>query len=735
MPSKAIKTVFIALLAFGFLASNGLAQYGYDSSSGSDPNSGPSNGDYGSQGDNSPQEKDPFGFGGNNGGFDFSMGGAGDPSQRGFLGAGSMIETLVGAQLMRATIANRTEMKENCLLETDASKAANVQLLLNAYDPSRITSICERQSDMANSSCGVSAEEYCTFNNFARMAPPDVKKTVEEMGLNVEEFLNFSSLSQGDIEGRIERICRFMFEKETVKHDEQMQVEFKRELARFRGECQRYKDREVIEGQRIEQDNQWQQGGSGPYGPSSNVVIDCPQNQYWNGQQCITKQGAPYCGDNRCDNGENDNTCPNDCGPQPVCGNAVCEWGEYPNCTQDCEQQQSSECGNSKCEEGENSDNCSNDCGHPAPVCGNGNCESGEDSYNCSNDCGSPPPEPFCGDGICEGAENSENCSSDCGEGELAGSVLDQIFGQSLFPLLGFIPMAQLQNYDPYGSGTGQCPPGEYRGVNDYGQESCIRSDSGFGGPSGNYGPGPGGPYNLGPGVTTEDCDLGDDAVIEKMKAEMGGGSDMSEEADRMCTEEAKRRGAEIANEMFRGEIEAEFCMARHEIQCAFMEEMAAECQDVINDVPGLIANFVDLKCEMIVFKEGQRQTNFLTSVGLDFYESSALDETAGQAAAGDILKKHKVIEEKKQDVGILNIFTGNEELGNAYGEVVTELDKKEEYIEEVLDTQELTSSERDKLEEMKEKIEETRKNYKSREDAEKGGFFGIFGRMFAPPE
>jgi secreted trypsin-like serine protease len=47
----------------------------------------------------------------------------------------------------------------------------------------------------------------------------------------------------------------------------------------------------------------------------------------------------PYCGDHSCNNGENCQSCPGDCGacPPPVCGNGLCDGGETcSTCPSDC---------------------------------------------------------------------------------------------------------------------------------------------------------------------------------------------------------------------------------------------------------------------------------------------------------------------------------------------------------------------------------------------------------------
>lgn len=69
----------------------------------------------------------------------------------------------------------------------------------------------------------------------------------------------------------------------------------------------------------------------------------------------------PVCGDGKCQNGENAQSCPQDC--KPVCGNQICEKGEQQSCAKDC--------------------------GPPQPVCGNGICEAPfESDKSCPKDCG-----------------------------------------------------------------------------------------------------------------------------------------------------------------------------------------------------------------------------------------------------------------------------------------------------------------------------------------------------------
>jgi hypothetical protein len=104
-------------------------------------------------------------------------------------------------------------------------------------------------------------------------------------------------------------------------------------------------------------------------------------------------------------------------GEVPECGNEICEEGEdAETCPFDCGEYTPPEstCGNEVCEAGEDSETCFADCGRE-PSCGNEICEPFENYQTCYFDCPFEP-EPSCGDGICEPrlGENGETCPIDC---------------------------------------------------------------------------------------------------------------------------------------------------------------------------------------------------------------------------------------------------------------------------------------------------------------------------------
>jgi hypothetical protein len=104
----------------------------------------------------------------------------------------------------------------------------------------------------------------------------------------------------------------------------------------------------------------------------------------------------PYCGDENCDPGEDQCSCPGDCGTPPATEVGLCTDGVNNDCDAytDCE----------------DTDDCGTDPACQGGVCGNGVCEAGEDCLNCAADCdgrqvGAPKHHFCCGNGVLEGPE------------------------------------------------------------------------------------------------------------------------------------------------------------------------------------------------------------------------------------------------------------------------------------------------------------------------------------------
>jgi len=136
------------------------------------------------------------------------------------------------------------------------------------------------------------------------------------------------------------------------------------------------------------------------------------------------------CGNGNCEEGEDCNTCPDDCiSSSTKCGNDICEVGENcETCPEDCngedvDEQQGLYCCYGGSDEPDTDENgavsCSDArCGASAGrcnfsntveyCCGDGVCQEGETMANC------PIDGCTCGDGECDVGENTHNCPEDC---------------------------------------------------------------------------------------------------------------------------------------------------------------------------------------------------------------------------------------------------------------------------------------------------------------------------------
>ncbi|HIA02450.1 MAG TPA: hypothetical protein EYN66_11145 [Myxococcales bacterium] len=204
-------------------------------------------------------------------------------------------------------------------------------------------------------------------------------------------------------------------------------------------------------------------------------LVDCGE-----AKGCFDNEPVPdNCGNGTCEQNENSNNCPQDCGSDPndcimqycekvassCLNNSACtemlqcfqNCGSNQNCAENCYfaappnaqkiyqeiiacgqengcfPGSNAVCGNGNCEPGENPDNCPKDC-DSGPFVGSceGKCgtwvdgapcqciEKCADLGNCCSDyaklCSDVPPKPVCGNGKCEMGENPDNCPKDCGD-------------------------------------------------------------------------------------------------------------------------------------------------------------------------------------------------------------------------------------------------------------------------------------------------------------------------------
>ncbi|MBW2731551.1 MAG: hypothetical protein JRH20_04105 [Deltaproteobacteria bacterium] len=118
------------------------------------------------------------------------------------------------------------------------------------------------------------------------------------------------------------------------------------------------------------------------------------------------------CGNATCEaeKGEDCLNCEEDCGLCVGCGDGTCDYQSDETC-ESCERDCGPcECGNQRCDVGEDKDSCPEDCA-TGPICGNGSCDSGETLTSCPQDC---TPPPVCGDDACTGGETELTCPQDC---------------------------------------------------------------------------------------------------------------------------------------------------------------------------------------------------------------------------------------------------------------------------------------------------------------------------------
>lgn len=141
----------------------------------------------------------------------------------------------------------------------------------------------------------------------------------------------------------------------------------------------------------------------------------------WEVQIEFAQAPTEFCDDGICQEGEDFNSCPQDCEapppppPEEFCGDGTCQEDEdFDTCPADCEApppENGEFCGDNACQENEDFDSCPLDCEEPPPIefCGDGICQEVEDPVSCGVDCPS-----VCGDGLCSGLETSATCQQDC---------------------------------------------------------------------------------------------------------------------------------------------------------------------------------------------------------------------------------------------------------------------------------------------------------------------------------
>ncbi|MFH0954614.1 MAG: hypothetical protein V1777_00725 [Candidatus Micrarchaeota archaeon] len=703
------------------------------------------NGPAGSPGNNGT------GFGGMDFGFNVSMG---DFGGAGEIQATNFMEAVIFAKLQAAAFKNREEMKANCLAN-EVSK--NADILVNAFNSNRenIDRVCSLKKQEAQT---CASADFCeTGFDFGKMMPASAKRVAETEGIS----LDFKNADPEQISSAIEKLCLSMAKTES---DYQAQSQTKRAddfANRIISGCEKMKQMEASRGQ----PGQNQQG----YGPNNGPTTPCPmgttpvnQNNQWT---CVPNNNGGGQGGSSCPPGQYWNQNQSSC----VSGGQNCPSNAHWDGTMCQPNDLSGQCG-----QGQHFDPNTNTCvsnagggGQPqGPYCGDGICN--EEASTCIEDCGQQtPPAAQCGNSICESGEDATTCPADCGSGGGLSGIANQIFGRSLFSTTGFLGLAGFQNTD-FGTGSNgqsQCPPGEYYGINDQGQNSCIRSDSGTatqgtnaGGMQGTgsggqgMGPNPGqGPMNvqgqnrgngpnipgLGPYGSDYLCAQTPEKIRELTIEEMGGTRGSGEMISLKCSQEAKLRGIEIAQQIQQGELQKEMCKSKREMSCTIKEEMAGECQKIVDNVDSFAGQVAELHCKFVSLRESQSAQNkasLLAKIGanmFDLFENSGTGSvgTAMGGAAADMVESEKEIQEKKTQAGLAGAIMGSSEVSSAYSNAIKDLDSKEALLA-TLKQSNVQGVDPQKITELESQIKEAKQKYSQNAESY-SGFLGIFGRIF----
>lgn len=174
-------------------------------------------------------------------------------------------------------------------------------------------------------------------------------------------------------------------------------------------------------------------GGGGEYGKCSDKIdndndrmIDCIDPDCGTDTSCMK-----YCGNMKCEFGEDPMNCPADCGSgtklcstNSDCTNLICPTvvgGDAPKCSPKGQCYCGGVCGDQYCDYYEqNSGACSTDCykGGEYGMCSDGIDNENDGMADCKDpDCGTDPTcvREFCGNGYCGFGEDAMTCPTDCG--------------------------------------------------------------------------------------------------------------------------------------------------------------------------------------------------------------------------------------------------------------------------------------------------------------------------------
>jgi len=239
------------------------------------------------------------------------------------------------------------------------------------------------------------------------------------------------------------------------------------------------------------------------------------------------------------------------------------------------------------------------------------------------------------------------------------------------------------------GGGQGmQCPVGEYYGINDMGQKSCIKTGNsggfgqnpqmnggGFGVPQQNGGQmmQQQGPQMGGQGMPLEKmCDLTDEDIIDLFAGNMANNMTSTEQVKSQCQSMAAQSLKNMANM----KLQIAQCKANVALDCEAKKQMIQSCKEVQQDPASIAKTMVDNMCRRFGVSTSQKETTGqLYDLAQKFYNA----DPALANQLGDTADKTK---EDQKKLDIISYVLGNGNYGNTLNERAQKLEAVKERLQ-----------------------------------------------------
>ncbi|MBI2597847.1 MAG: hypothetical protein HYW50_01490 [Candidatus Diapherotrites archaeon] len=260
-------------------------------------------------------------------------------------------------------------------------------------------------------------------------------------------------------------------------------------------------------------------------------------------------------------------------------------------------------------------------------------------------------------------------------------------------------------------------------------------SFGGGGGPG--FGPGgpggfPGGPgFGMGP-FSDEDCSLGVDELVEKMK-EFGGEFDNAGGmADTMCKQMALQMSDKLFEFRERAEAQQEVCLLQVTRKKGELQEVAVTCNEISDPSKAdeLVRRMVKSKCTLERLKLQRTQTlekSFEAALGLlEIAEETG--NTAIEATALSIAEEENQFKQSAQSVDFVSNIFGSQSHAQTTDEVASEMDERLKDMQDLRES--LDDREADDFEEQIEKLKGEIEKKRKISESHRAGFFGRIGAI-----